>query len=359
MNELSFFGIHISSWLIVPLVFLVWVTGLSVIKKCVFKTIQKFAERTKTQWDDIFVQSADFPLTLLIFVSGGAITEQLLPVMADGKLTNVFVIGFKATAIVAAVLFVDRFINGLINAYSHKIEILRSSGTIAKGFVRSLVIGLGFLILLDSFGVSITPILASLGIGSLAVALALQPTLENFFAGIQLVIDKPIQIGQFIKLETGEEGYVHKIGWRSTWVRLPQNNTVVIPNKLLVNARIINYYYPDPETAIAVEVGVHYNSDLEYVEKVTLEVAKETLKEVQGGAKNFEPVIRYHTFADFSVNFSVGLRVNEFACSSLVKHEFIKRLHKRYAQEGIVIPYPIEAVNYAQEKTFEKENYRG
>jgi len=130
------------------------------------------------------------------------------------------------------------------------------------------------------------------------------------------------------------------------------NNVVVIPNKVLVNSKVVNYYYPQKELAVLVQVGVHYNSDLEHVERVTIEVGKETLKEVSGGIEDFDPFIRYHTFSDFSINFSVILRAKEFVDNYLIKHEFIKRLHKRYAQEGITIPYPIRAINYDQEKAF-------
>ena len=208
----------------------------------------------------------------------------------------------------------------------------------------------GLLILMDSFGVSITPLLASLGIGSLAVALALQPTLENFFSGIQIIVDKPIKIGQFIKLDSGEEGYVAKVGWRSTWIRMLPNNVVVIPNKILVSSKILNYYYPETEMAVLVQVGVHYEADLKRVEKVTIEVAREVMKTVQGGVPGFEPFIRYHTFNDFSIDFTVILRAKEFVDNYLIKHEFIKRLHERYNKEGIIIPYPIRAINYDQEK---------
>ena len=102
--------------------------------------------------------------------------------------------------------------------------------------------------------------------------------------------------------------------------------------------------------AVLVQVGVHYDSDLEKVEKVTIEVAKEVMREVKGGVPEFEPFIRYHTFGDFSINFTVILRAKEYTDQYLVKHEFIKRLHKRYKEEGIVIPYPIRAINYTQEK---------
>lgn len=124
---------------------------------------------------------------------------------------------------------------------------------------------------------------------------------------------------------------------------------MVIPNKALVNSKVLNYYYPEQELAVLVQVGVHYESDLKHVEKVTCEVGKEVMKEVQGGVPEFDPFIRYHTFNDFSIDFTVILRAKEFVDNYLIKHEFIKRLHERYNKEGIVIPYPIRAINETQE----------
>ena len=355
MEHFNWLNWQEQTWLTIPLVFVLWVIGLGMIKKIVFKAIQKLTLQTKIRLDDILLQSLNFPLTLIILTSGVAIVGKMLPT-ADTQLADYFLIGFKTTLVIAIAIFIERFTNGLIEEYSDKVEILRTSGSVARIIVQAVVVIFSLLILLDSFGVSITPIIASLGIGSLAVALALQPTLENFFAGIQIITDKAIEVGQFIRLETGEEGYVHKIGWRSTWIRLLPNNMVILPNKIVVNSRILNYYYPNREIAVLVEVGVHYHSDLEQVERVTLEVARQTLKEVQGGVKNFEPSIRYHTLGEYSINFTVILRAQEFVDHYLIKHEFIKRLHKRYAQEGIVIPYPVQAVNHAQESAFEKSN---
>ena len=355
MQDIVIFGVRVSALLYAPVVYLLWVSILLIIKKVVFSKVEQFASKTSSKLDDILLSALNLPLVLLIFVSGALILERIAPISQEAELTTYFITGLKATTIVAVILFFDKLLKNLIDTYSHKIDILQTSRGVAQGIVRVLVIGLGLLILLDSFGVSITPIIASLGIGSLAVALALQPTLENFFSGIQIVIDKPIKVGQFIKLDSGEEGYVHKIGWRSTWVRMLPNNTVVIPNKVLVNSKVLNYYYPEEEMAVLVQVGVHYESDLKHVEKVTIEVGEEALKQVQGGVPEFKPFIRYHTFNDFSIDFTVILRCKEFVDNYMIKHEFIKRLHERYAKEGIVIPYPIRAINNAQEKTFERK----
>lgn len=359
METINIFGVQIYSWIVLPVILLVWIVVLFTVKKAVFTALHKIARKTRMSFDDIFIASLDFPLNILIYTSGAAVVERMIPVVADGaaKLTQYFLVGFKAATVVAIVIFVERLMTALIAEYSTKVEVLRSSGGIARGVVRVVVISLGLLILLDSFGVSITPIVASLGIGSLAVALALQPTLENFFSGIQIIIDKPVQVGHFVKLESGEEGYVHKIGWRSTWIRMLPNQMVIMPNKVLVNAKVINYYYPDKEVALLVQVGVHYGSDLQQVEEITIDVARQVQKGVTGAVETFDPFIRYHTYDSSSINFSVILRVKEFVDGYLVKHEFIKRLHARYRKEGITIPYPIRAVNFEQEQLFAKEDF--
>jgi len=126
------------------------------------------------------------------------------------------------------------------------------------------------------------------------------------------------------------------------------NNVALIPNEKLTKAIVTNYYLPDKEMAVLVNLGVHYDSDLKKVEKITCEVAREIMKTVPGGVPGFEPFIRYNTFGDSSIGFTVILRAKEFADQYLIKHEFIKRLHERYKKENIIIPYPIRTIHYEQ-----------
>lgn len=165
-------------------------------------------------------------------------------------------------------------------------DFVATSRGIIKGFNRGILLGIGAMIFLDVIGVSITPLLASLGVGSLAVALALQDTLSNFFSGIYTMVDKPVRVGDFIKLETGEEGYVTDVGWRNTRIRMLPNDTVVIPNGKLVGDGLPITYLPEPALAVLVQVGVHYDSDLKHVERVTCEVAKKIMQTVPGGVPN-------------------------------------------------------------------------
>lgn len=204
--------------------------------------------------------------------------------------------------------------------------------------------------ILNALGISITPILATLGVGGLAVALALQDTLSNLFAGFHIITNRIVRVGNYIKLDSGgEEGYVIDINWRTTKLKMLDNNTILIPNSKLTQTNITNYCLPDKDLAVLVNVGVHYNSDLKHVEQVTCEVAKEVMREVQGGVPDFVPFIRYNTFGDSSIGFTVTLMGKEYFDQYLIRHEFIKRLHQRYSKEGIVIPYPIRAINFTQE----------
>jgi small-conductance mechanosensitive channel len=212
-----------------------------------------------------------------------------------------------------------------------------------------LIFSIGALIILQSVGISITPLVTALGIGGLAVALALQPTLSNLFAGLQIIISKQVEVGDYVQLDSGQKGYVTDVSWRNTKIRELPNNLIVVPNSKLADSIVTNFNQPQKEMSVLVKCGVSYDSDLEKVEKVTIDVAKKVLKKIQGGESEFEPFIRFHTFGDSSIDFSVILRVKEFVNKYLIRHEFIKALHKRYNKEGINIPFPIRTV-YMKDK---------
>jgi small-conductance mechanosensitive channel len=243
--------------------------------------------------------------------------------------------------------------NAFIARHSTAIDGVMPMTSLTQNIARVVIFSIGIMVILHTLGISIAPVLATLGVGGLAVALALQDTLSNVFAGFYITISRQLKIGDYVRLDSGEEGYIVDINWRTTKIKALANNVILIPNEKLTKTIATNYYLPDKEMAVPVQIGVHYDSDLEKVEKITIEVAREVMKEVAGGVPDFEPAVRFHTFADSSINFSAVMRAKEFTDQYLIKHEFIKRLHKRYAKEGITIPYPIRAINYSQEKAVE------
>jgi len=198
---------------------------------------------------------------------------------------------------------------------------------------------LGILVILQSLGVSITPVLTALGVGGLAVALALQETLSNLFAGLQILAARQIKAGDYVHLESGEEGYVTDVTWRNTTIRAISNNMVIVPNAKLASTILTNYHQPAKEMLVYVHVGVHYDSDLEHVERVTLEVAENVQATVEGARRNHTPRIRYNEFGDSGIIYKVVLSAEEFYDSYEMTHQFIKRLKARYDEEGITIPF--------------------
>ncbi len=234
----------------------------------------------------------------------------------------------------------------LLGWYLHRVKVRQSLVRLAERTAVLLVYLGGLLVLLDYLGISISPMIAGLGLGGLAIALALQPTLGNFFAGAQIVSDRSIRVGDYIELDSGERGYVVDVGWRSTRVRTTFNNMMMIPNSRLLNSIITNYNSPNIEMAVIVESGVSYSSDLAHVEGVALAVAQEIIEELPEAVKKYEPWFAYDAFGDSNINFWVWLYAKDRIGSFRVKSEIIKRLHARFAQEGITINYPVRLLTY-------------
>lgn len=255
---------------------------------------------------------------------------------------------FHSLVILTLTLLVAHLGSGLLKYKLGKSSENFASTSILATTVDITVYAIGLLILLESFGVSISPLITALGIGGLATALALQDTLVNLFSGINILVSKQIRMGDFVKLSTGEEGEVTDMNWRNTTIRTPTENTVVVPNHKFASASITNYAQPFAECSLSVPVRVSYRSNLDFVEKVTVEVARDVLRSTDGGVAGFEPTVRYDAFADSSINFSVVLRVKTVRDQYAVRHAFIKSLHFRYEQEGIVIPFPITTVQLEQ-----------
>jgi small-conductance mechanosensitive channel len=214
---------------------------------------------------------------------------------------------------------------------------------------RFLVIAcysLGALIALDSLGVSISPIIGGLGITGLAVALALQPTLANFFAGTYVLSDGGFAMGDYIELQGGPAGYVIEVGWRSTKIRTWLNNLVVIPNSVMADSIVTNYSGPVNAINIMVTSGVSYESDLEKVESASLEVGRALIEDSLHAVKSTDAFFGFDSFGDSNIEFWVFLQARDRWGSFVLTNELIKRLHARFKNDGIEINYPVRKLIY-------------
>ena len=318
-----------------------------VLEKAVIGTIARVARRTRWQGDEIVAGSLRGMVLLWTVLAALYVALLVVPVPPGPRdvATRVSLVA----AIFSVTVVVMRVAAGFVRLYADRAAGVLPTTSLFVNVTRLVVLITGVLIILELLGISITPVLTALGVGGLAVALALQDTLANFFAGIHIIISRQVRVGDYVRLDTGDEGYVTDLNWRYTVIRTLGNNVVVVPNGKLASAVVTNYNLPEKELSVLVDVGVSYASDLEKVERVTVEVAREVMREVVGEIPGFEPFIRYKQFGDSSVNFTVILRAKEFVDQHPLKHEFIKRLHRRYAEEGIEIPFPIRTVYLRRE----------
>jgi small-conductance mechanosensitive channel len=320
-----------------------------VLEKIVLAELRHIAKKTPWKGDIVIINSLRGMVMIWLLIAGvyGAILS--IP-MSPALLIHLKKI-LLVIVILSGTMALGKMMAGFVSIYVQREDVPLPSTSIFRNLSKLLVFLIGIMVILQSLGISITPILTALGVGGLAAALALQPTLANLFSGLQIIAAKQLHPGDYIKLDSGEEGYVTDITWRNTTIRALPNNMIIVPNSKLASTIFTNYYQPQQETAVLIQVGVSYDSDLQKVEKATIEVGTEVMKEVEGGVPEFEPFIRYHTFDDFSINFTVILRTKEYVGNYLIKHEFIKRLHERYDKEGITIPFPIRTVYMTEEKT--------
>lgn len=313
------------------------------VRALVVHRLQGLLQRTETKWDDLAFASIRRHIPAWFFLGGLVLAANLAPITERFRdlLIHVGAAGFTLSVTLA----IASFAVGWLHERTVRAGAEAKTTSLLDYTVRAVIVSVGLLMAVTNLGIEITPVLAALGVGSLAVALALQPTLSNYFAGLHISLARPIRVGDYISLESGQKGYVVDIGWRATRIRELPNNVIVVPNARVVEMVLTNYNLPETEQAALVQVGVSYGSDLEKVERVTIEVAKQVLREVAGGVAQFEPFIRYNTFGNSSIDFTVILRVTQFVDRYLVTHEFIKRLKKRYDQEGIEIPFPQRVVH--------------
>jgi small-conductance mechanosensitive channel len=315
-----------------------------VIQKIIIVYIKRLAKKTNWKGGSVLVSSLRGMIVLISILFGVYYGMSQAPVdtgtiLLEHRLHTVLVI-FIITFVIARVL------TGLLKTYSHREQSSKGTLSLFKSIINIIVYCLGLLVMLQSFGISITPILTALGVGGLAVALALQDTLSNLFAGIQITLTRTIKPGDYIHLTTGEEGTVIDITWRSTTLLTQSDNMTVIPNSKLATTIITNYSLPKRNLSISVPVGISYASDLERVEQITIEVGEALMKE--NGIET-KPVFRYKEFGNSSINFSLSMDINEFSQQYVLRHEFIKRLYKRFKAEGIEIPYPTTSVYLKKE----------
>ncbi|NJK79772.1 MAG: mechanosensitive ion channel family protein [Chloroflexaceae bacterium] len=333
-------------WIVAGVILVIAVVLAPLIENLALAPLRRLSNHSNMDSIPIIQKALRGLVSEIVILAGIAIAASFAPI--DPVILEVIYTILLVIAVGLAILALIRLTVGLLDLYymrrQHAIAEELPAPSVFRNTLRVAIMLLGALAIFQIVGIPIAPFLAAFGIAGLALSLAFQGTLENLLAGLQLLLDRQIRRGNYIELENGRAGFVDDITWRTTRIRMLSNNVIIVPNSTMINSIVTNYNDPDTEISVLIDVGVSYDSDLRRVERITNEVSRSVMREVTGGIPENDPFIRYNAFGDSSINFTVILRAQQFVDQYLLKHEFIMRLHERYAQEGINIPFPIRTV---------------
>ncbi len=313
-----------------------------VVDKWVIGRIRTFT--TRTRWnggDRVIAALSGAPLVFGTLI-GLRLATELAPI--SDRLQSLIDTGLLAGAVLLVTWVLERSISGLMDVYSSRAQGILPGTTIFNTIIKLSIYLTGVLVLLHSMGISVTPVITALGIGGLAVALALKDTLSNLFSGIQVILSQQLNMGDYVRLGSGEEGYIEDITWRNTTIRGGQNHLIIVPNATLANAVITNYALPDKELSFTFPLEVPSDADLDHVESCIIDVITAMQRDISNKMPTVSPSVHYSGFGDSAITVSVTLRVREFADQAPVKHLFIKRIITKFRLENLHLAIPTREV---------------
>ena len=304
------------------------------------KYFEKFAKNTKTKIDDLIVERTRKPLFYFILAYGLKLTVKILGL-------NGFVAKIVNSIMALVFIFILlRTLDVIIETWGATFAKKTKSNIddvllpLFHKAARVVFVIIALMWLLNIWGINITPYLAGVGISGIVLGLALQDALKNIFGGITLILDKTFQIGDKIKLESGDVGTVHDIGLRSTKLVTFDNEIIYIPNGYLANSRVQNYTRPTPKVKSQVMFGVEYGTDVQKVKKVVMKVMKKN----ELVLTDPEPGVLFLEMGNSSLQFKAFFWVDKWDQAFKVKLELTEAIYNILNKEKINIPFPTQTV---------------
>ena len=304
--------------------------------------VRRFTQKTATKVDDSLLDALLFPSFVIIILTGLFLSAMTLPFLIPYS-KYLAELSF-VSGVLAVAWILQRVITQVVPAWLKVGKSFEKTPRLLSRIINGAFYFIAAMIILGHYGVEITPLVTTLGIGGIAVGLALQDTLSNFFAGLYIISEKPVNIGDYIEIEPSVSGYIEDIGWRTTKIQTLSNNIILFPNSKLAQSIIVNVSFPNKEMGITIPFTVSFESNLDKVERVSLETARFVQKHAKGAVQDFEPSIRFTSFGDSSIHLTVGLRIEKFEHKGLIVSILISELKKRFEREGIQFGTPTRRI---------------
>ncbi len=327
------------------LVFFGALLGLLLLRGVLFSWLRRVAGRTASQLDDLAIDALRLPS--LFWAAALAIEAALQQSGLPEELRGFLGKSVSAIVIFSMTIVVANTLAAVLNARLRTSGQAAASG-IARTLARGVVLVLGLTMVLHQLGVAVGPLLTALGVGGLAVALALQDTLGNFFAGIHILLERPFSIGNFVKLEGGEEGWVQDIGWRTTRILTLNEHTVVVPNSKIAGSTIVNMSLPDPVVRAEMKLGLAYGTDMARAMAILEDELEKASNELPQLVPEPRPDVLFDGFGDWSLNLVLRFHLKQVALERVAASLVRARIYERVRIEGLDIPFPVQVVHLAR-----------
>lgn len=305
--------------------------------------LARWAKNTKTELDDILVTKIKPPFSYVIWLLG--VKVALNPLNLHYAILDRFIdtiIYFVVTYVL--IVFADVALKAILERLATKTESTLDDALmpLIRKTINVVIIIVGIVWILNVWSINIAPILASLGIAGLALGFAVKDSLANIFGGISLILDRTIKVGDKVKLESGETGYIVDMGLRSAKLRTFDNELITVPNGQLANSRIQNYGQPDPSARVVVNFGVSYDSDVDTVRKTV----HDTIMSIENINKEEKPPeVLFLSMEDFYLKFSARFWVYNHLKVWEKKLEATDKIFAALKEANIDIPFPTQTVH--------------
>jgi len=308
------------------------------------KVFKVLTAKTKNDTDDKIMKILNMPIFYSVVLLGVYRSFDYIGVLAN--YSDDFSKVMKSLAIIIWIYAIAKLINVIISEIGFKFAEKTKSTLddelmpLFQKLSNIIVCFAGIMILLKTWNIDITPLLASAGIMGFVIAFAAQDTLSHLFGGISIYFDKPFRVGDRVQLESGEIGDVLEIGIRSTRIKTFDETVVILPNSKIANSKIINYNQPASKIKEKIKIGVAYGSDINKVKKILLDIAENT----EGVEKDPAPSVYFTEFLDHALEFVVVTWVDSPGEKFMVRTRINEEIYKRFNEEGIQIPYPTQDI---------------
>lgn len=322
-------------WLEIGAVALITLAVTLVLRQWMLSRLKRYARTNPRSMAGSFASDLSTPSLLWCLIA--TLDSVLRFANLSGYATGLAHLVIGSFLILSFTLVASSTLVRMMQRYGEQHAVPFAVAGLSRTLTQVVVFAVGVLVLASFLGVSITPLLATLGVGGLAVALALQDTLANLFAGIHLLVERPIAVGDFVRFSADDEGTVSDIGWRTTRVLTGSNNTIVIPNKNITTGTLLNYSMPEPRVGASVPIILGLDADISRVEQIAVECAMAT----EGVLHEFAPLLladpgMLPTHLQYKLAFQIPAQTQ----GGLIKTRIVNAMLKRFREEGVPLPDP-------------------